>query len=142
MPSETNQEKLQQVVRAVAREKVSLKDDQKAMTILVLRKAFHEVTPDNFDWKHFKIAEDVKQQYIGRLVDCNEFEKNLVAESIPLYNRVQPNELCNGREDGKVEGEKESSEKCKIWSNCPGVQRAIEVIFETAFEYGLVSMFE
>ena len=142
MSSEMNEDKMQQVVRAVAKEKVSLKDEQKVMTILVLRKAFREVAPGNFDWKHFKIAEDVKRQYIGRLVDCNEFEKNLVAESAPAYNRVQPNELCSGREDGKGEGEDESSEKCKIWDNCPGVQRAIGVIFETAFEYGLASMFE
>ena len=54
MPSEMNQDKMQQVVRAVAREKVSLKDDQKAMTILALRKAFREVTPEKLRLEAFQ----------------------------------------------------------------------------------------
>ena len=50
MTSEMDSNKMKQVAKAVAREKTTLKDEQKAMAVLVLQKAFHEsVTLDNFD---------------------------------------------------------------------------------------------
>ena len=90
-----NEDKMQQAARAVAKEKTTLKSEQKVMAMLALKKAFHEnVSEETFDWQHFKLAKDVKQQYIGRVIDCNEFEKNAVVESAPVYNRVQPHEMC------------------------------------------------
>ena len=141
MSEEMSPERLQQVVRTIAIEKTTAEKEQVEMAVVVLQKAFHEdVTVENFSWNNVKLSDEVKRRYIGRLLDRNEFEKNVVIESAAVYNRVQENELCNGRQDGVSEGQNQGSSTA--FSACPGVRRAIEIIFETAFEYGLEACFK
>ena len=141
MSEEMSPERLQQVVRTIAIEKTAAEKEQVEMAVVILQKAFHEdVTVENFSWNNVKLSDEVKRRYIGRLLDRNEFEKNVVIESAAVYNRVQENELCNGRQDGISEGQNKGSSTA--FSACPGVRRAIEIIFETAFEYGLEACFK
>ena len=141
MSEEMNPERLQQVVRSIAIEKTAPVKEQVEMAVVVLQEAFHnDVTVENFSWNNVKLSDEVKKRYIGRLLDRSEFEKNVVIESAAVYNRVQENELCNGRQDGVSEGQNQGS--ATAFNACPGVRRAIEVIFETAFEYGLEAIFK
>ena len=145
MSEEMNADRMQQVVRSIAIEKTASREEQVEMAVLVLQEAFHEdVTVANFSWSNVKLSEEVKQRYIGRLLDRSEFEKNLVVESAAIYNRAQDNEMCKGRNDRISEEESKDSvtDRTIEFNVCPGVQRAIEIIFETAFEYGLVAIFK
>ena len=81
MAGEMTANRTKQGVRNVALEKTASKQEEQRVAVAILRESFREnATEENFKRGSAKLSEEVKRSYVGRLVNCDEFEKNVVVE--------------------------------------------------------------